>query len=167
MRFQAKLHAEQQVLLTRQIKRLEHELHPTLVPNAAVQRLLWIRGIGKIGAFTLFLEIDGIARCSNVRSFLSYCRLVPGANNAGGKSQHQRSKDANRYLKLSFRHAAVRAIHYYTEIKHWYERKRRAKAPMIARALVAKEIARIVYYVLKHNAPFSGTFKGSTLSRIK
>jgi len=38
-----------------QIKRVEHELHPTLVPNADVQRLLWIPGIGKIGAFTLYL----------------------------------------------------------------------------------------------------------------
>jgi transposase len=167
VRFQAELQIEQRALLTRQIKRVEHELHPTLVPNADVQRLLWIPGIGKIGAFTLYLEIDGIARFGSVRSFFSYCRLVPGAKNSGGKSHHKRSKDGNRYLKLAFSHASVRAIQYYPEIKRWYERKRRAKGPMIARALVAKEIARIVYYVLTHNAPFNGTFKGSTLSRIK
>jgi len=151
VRFQAELHLEQRALLTRQIKRLEHELHPVLVPTAAVQRLRWIPGIGKIGTFTLYLEIDGIARFSTVRSFFPYCRLVPGAKNSGGTSHHKRSKDGNRYLKLAFSHAAVRAIQYYPESKRWYERKRRAKGPMIARALVAKELARIVYYVLKHD----------------
>jgi hypothetical protein len=102
-----------------------------------------------------------------MRSFFSSGRLVPGATNSGGKSHHKRSQDGNRSLKLSLSHAAVRAIHYDPEIKRWYERTRRAKGPMIARALVAKEIARIVYSVLKHDAPFNGTFKGATLSRIK
>ena len=56
---------------------------------------------------------------------------------------------------------------YYPEITRWYERKKRAKGPMIARALVAKELARIVFDVLKRDAPFNGTFKGATQSRIK
>jgi transposase len=38
---------------------------------------------------------------------------------------------------------------------------------MVARALVAKEPARIVYYVLKHEEPFNGTFKGTRMSRTK
>ena len=61
-RFQGELHTEQRTLLTRQIKRLEQLLQPTLIPDADVQRLLWIPGIGKIAAFTLYLEIDGIER---------------------------------------------------------------------------------------------------------
>ena len=88
-------------LLTAQIKRLERQLLPTLVPDADVQRLLWIPGIGKIAAFTLHLEIDGIQRFGDVRAFFSYCRLVPGAKNSGGKSRHKRTKDGNRYLKLA------------------------------------------------------------------
>jgi transposase len=167
VRFQCALHTEQRALLTRQIKQLEQLLQPALVPNDDVQRLLWIPGIGKIAAFTLYLEIDGIARFGAVRPFFSYCRLVPGAKNSGGKARHKRTKDGNRYLKLAFSHAAVRAIQYYPEIKRWYLAKRRTKGPMIARALVAKELARIVYYVLQHEQPFNGTFKGTTLSRTK
>jgi transposase len=166
-RFQVELHAEQLALLTTQIKRLEQRLQPALVPDADIQRLLWIPGIGKIGAFTLYLEIDGITRFGAVRPFFSYCRLVPGAKNSGGKSRHKRTKDGNRYLKLAFSHAAVRAIQYYPEIRTWYLQRARRKGPMIARALVAKELARIVYYVLKHHAPFTGTFKGTPLSRTK
>jgi transposase len=167
MRFQAALHSEQRALLTRQIKPLEQLLQPTLVPNDQVQRLLWIPGVGKIAAFTLYLEIDGIQRFGAVRPFFSYCRLVPGAKNSGGKTRHKRTKDGNRYLKLASSHAAVRAIQYYPEIQRWYLAKRRTKGPMIARALVAKELARIVYYVLRHEEPFNGTFKGQPLSRTK
>ena len=166
-RLTAELHAEQGALLTRQIKRVEQHLHPLLVPTTDVQRLLWIPGIGKIAAFTLYLEIDGITRFGAVRPFFSYCRLVPGAKNSGGKSHHKRTKDGNRYLKLAFSHAAVRAIQYYPEIRRWYLARARRKGPMIARALVAKELARIVYAVLAKQEAFNGTFKGVPLSRTK
>lgn len=167
VRFQCALHREQHALLTQQIRRLEQLLQPTLIPNADVQRPLWIPGIGKIAAFTLYLEIDGIARFPDARHFCSYCRLVPGAKNSGGKTRHKRTKDGNRYLKLAFSHAAVRAIQYYPEIKRWYLAKRRTKGPMVARALVAKELARIVYVVLQHQEAFNGSFKGQPLSRTK
>lgn len=38
---------------------------------------------------------------------------------------------------------------------------------MIARALVAKELARIVYHVLAKRQDSNGLFKGATLSRTK
>ena len=170
-RFQCELHGRPQAGATRAAdhadQRLERQLLPTLVPDADVQRLLWIPGVGKVAAFTLHLEIDGIARFPDVRSFFSYCRLVPGAKNSGGKSRHKRTKDGNRYLKLACSHAAVRAIQYYPEIQAWYRQRLRTKGPMIARALVAKELARIVYHVLAKQQPFNGTFKGATLSRTK
>ncbi len=37
----------------------------------------------------------------------------------------------------------------------------------MTRALVAKELARIVYYVLQRQEPYNGTFKGQPLSRTK
>ena len=158
-RFQCELHAEQRVLLTTHITRLERQLLPTLGPDADVQRLLWIAGIGKIAAFTLHLKIDGIARFPDVRAFFSYCRLVPGAKNSGGKTRHKRAKDGNRYLKLVFSHAAVRAIQYYPEIQAWYRQRLRTKGAMIARALVPTELARIVYHVLARRQDFNGLFK--------
>ena len=43
----------------------------------------------------------------------------------------------------------------------------RRKPRMVARALVAKELARIVFYVLTKQEAFNGTFTGITLSRTK
>ncbi len=92
---------------------------------------------------------------------------MPGAGNSGGKTRHERTKDGNRYRKLAFSHAAVRAIQYYPEIQRFSRAMARRKPPVVARALVAKELARIVYCILKRTEDFNGTFKGKALRRTK
>ena len=140
---------------------------PHLVPDADVQRLLRIPGIGKACAFSIRLEVDDISRFASERQFFSYCRVVPGASNSGDRVRHKRSRDGNRYLKLAFSHAGVRAIQYYPEVKAWYHSKKRKKPVAVARALVAKEIARIAYHVLRKQEDFNGRFKGRPLSRTE
>lgn len=167
VQLRVRLLQEQLTLLGAQAKQLAAELNPLLIPTPDVQRLLWIPGIGRIVAFTIILEVDGIARFPSARDFVSYCRLVPGAGNSGGRTRHKRTKDGNRYLKLAFSHAAVRAIQYVPEIRAFYRALARRKPPAVARALVAKELARIVYYVLTKQEAFNGTFKGKPLSRTK
>ncbi len=164
---QAALYAEQIELLSDQITRIERELQPQLIPNPDIQRLLWIPGIGKLVAFTLYLEIDGIERFDSVKNFFSYCRVVPGADNSAGKRRHGRRKDGNRHLKIALSHAAVRAVQYFPKIKRFYQRKARQKNPAIARTLVQKELARAVYVVLKEQVDFNHTFKGQPLSKRK
>jgi transposase len=159
--------AEQHALLGAQAKRLTRALDPLLIPTPEVQRLVWVPGIGRIVAFTIVLEVDGIARFPSARDFVSYCRLVPGAGNSGGKTRHKHTKDGNKYLKLAFSHAAVRAIQYFPDIRAFYRSTARRKPPALARALVAKELARIVYFMLRNQEAFNGTFKGKPLSRTK
>jgi len=153
-------------LLTKQIKSLEKRLYSVLIINQDIQRLLTIPGIGKITAVTIYLEIDGIERFPDVKNFFSYCRLVPGAENSNRRQRHKSSKDGNRYLKMVFTDAAVRAVQYYKEIKQFHQRRLRKCHKAIARNIVAKELARIVYYVLKEKEEFK-TFKGITVSRKK
>ncbi|HEX6693868.1 MAG TPA: IS110 family transposase [Longimicrobiales bacterium] len=163
----AQCFVDQCKLLKKQIKHIEQVLNPLLIPNDEVQRLLWIPGIGKIGAYTLHLEIDGIERFASDRKFFSYCRLVPGSDNSGGRQRHKSSKDGNRYLKIVFSHAALRAIQYFPEVRAFAQRKARSKGKHLTRALVAKEIARIVYHVMQSGQPFNGKFKGATIEKPK
>jgi len=164
----AACHAAQIQLLTEQIATLERALYPHLIPNADVQRLLWIPGLGKVNAFTLYTEIDGIARFPSAGQFFSYSRLVPGADNSGGRTRHRSgSKAGNRYLKLAFSHAGIRAVQYYPEIRAFFKAKARKKPIRIARTLVALELARIVYHVLTKQEDFNGQFKDRVLSRRK
>jgi len=154
-------------LIRSQIKELEKSLHPRLIPNPDIQRLLYIPGIGKTLAFTIYLEVDGIERFSNVNRFYSYCRLVPGASNSNKVNKHKSNKDGNKYLKMAFTEASVRAVQYFKEIKSFHQSKARKKHKNIAKALVAQEIAKIVYHVLKDQTDFNHMFKGVPLSRHK
>ena len=164
---QAQCHLGQIELLSEQIQTLEEALYPVLVPDPDVRRLIWLPGIGKIVAFTVLLEIDTIERFGSQGQFLSYARLVPAAQNSAASKRQRASKDGNQYLKLAFSHAAVRAIQHYKEIKSFYRHKKRKKPEAIARTLVAKEIACLVYHVLKKQENFNGCFKGKPLSRTK
>jgi transposase len=149
-----------------QILALEKSLNPVLIPNDDVQRLLQVPGIGKLSAFTIYLEIDGIERFVSDKHFASYCRLVPAADNSNRTVHHRSSKDGNKYLKIAFSDAAVHAIQYYTEYKRFYQKLARRSSEATARTVVAKELAKIVYYVLKNKTTYKG-LKGQPISRQK
>lgn len=154
-------------VLTKQIHTLEVSVQPALIESTAVQRLLWIPGIGRLMAFTIYLEVDDIQRFPTIKQFWSYYRLVPGAADSADRHRHRRSKDGNRYLKLAFSHAAVRAVQYFPEVRQWYHRWKRKKPLRVARALVAKESAKSVYRVLTDGVDFNQHFKGTPLTRQK
>jgi len=164
---QLKILQDQLQLIRNQITDLEKSLTPKLIPNPDIQRLLYIPGIGKILAFTIYLEVDGIDRFSNVNRFYSYCRLVPGASNSNKVVKHTSNKDGNKYLKMAFMEASVRAVQYFKEVKSFHQSKARKKHKNIAKALVAQEIAKITYHVLKSQTDFNHMFKGIPLSRHK
>ena len=166
-KFQYEQLTEVEALLNEQMLELEKQLYPFLIPNDDIQRLLWIPGIGKMNAFTILLEVDDINRFPDVKNFFSYCRLVPSARNSGGKSKQRSSKDGNKYLKVAFSDAAVHAIQYYPVIRKYHNSLLRKKNKQIAKSIIAKEIAEIVYYVLKYKSNFNNRFKGQELEHKK
>jgi transposase len=153
-------------VFTEQILTLEKSLHPLLIPNDDIQRLLYIPGIGKLSAFTIYLEIDGIDRFDSDKKFVSYCRLVPAAENSNRTTRFRSSKDGNKYLKIAFSDAAVHAIQYYPEYKKYFLKRAKRSGEAVARTCVAKELAKIVFYVLTNKSSYKG-FKGQPLSRQK
>lgn len=166
-KLQARFFYQQIDLLNRQINELEKSLYPLLIPNDDIQRLLWVPAFGLITAFTIYLEIDGIDRFNSDKQLFSYSRLVPGAKNSNHKHrQRTGNKEGNKYLKIAFTDAAVHAIRYYTEIRAYYHKVLRHSNQAIARTVVAKELARIAFHILKYKQEFKG-FKGKPLSRQK
>lgn len=161
-------HLYQQItLLDTQILTLEHFLQPVLIPNDDIQRLVWIPGIGKTTAFTIYLEADGIERFISDKHFVSYCRLVPGAKNSNKSIRHKSGcKDGNKYLKIAFTDMAVHAIQYFPEYRRLYQKILRRSNEPIARTVVAKELARIVYFILKNKTNYRG-LKGQPISHQK
>lgn len=158
---------EVEKLLDTQVLNLEKQLYPHLIPNEDIQRLLWIPGIGKMNAFSILLEVDDINRFPDVKNFFSYCRLTPSARNSGGRTKQRSSKDGNKYLRVVFADAATRAVQHYPVIKNFYNSKLRKKNRLVAKTILAKELARIVFFVLKDKTNFNNTFKGIELKHKK
>ncbi len=166
-REQAALYYQQITVLDEQIAHIEHLLQDHLLDNDDIQHLLWVPAFGRVTAFSVYLEIDGIERFASDRKFFSYARLVPGADNSNRSRRHKSgNKDGNKYLKIAFTDAAVHAIRYYPEFRALYNKIRRRSNEAIARTVVAKELARIVYYILKNKTPYRG-FKGQPIQRHK
>ena len=143
-------------LLDGQVKDMESWLHARLVPDEQIQRLREVPGIGVIGAYTILTETDQMRRFPSAKQYFSYCRLVPGASNSGGKARHQASKQGNRYLKAIYTEAAVRAVQWYPVVREFYDRKTRRSGKRIARAIVAKELAKIAWYMLYYDQSYQG-----------
>jgi transposase len=159
--------SEVEEILHTQALDLEKQLYPDLIPNDDIQRLLWIPGVGKMNAFTILLEINDINRFDDVKNFFSYCRLVPSARNSAGKSKQRSSKDGNKYLRVVFADAATRAVQHYPVIRKYYNSKLRKKNKLVAKTILAKEIARIVFYTLKYKTNYNNKFKGIDLIHTK
>ena len=166
-RLQLETFAVQLQQLDSSVRTIRSQLRTELIHTPEVQHLLTIPGVGLMTALTIYLEVDGIQRFPTVGHFFSYARLVPGAHNSGGKHQHSRRQDGNRYLKMAFGQAAPKARQYYPVIRRWFERLERKKGFPIANALVAKEIARGAYDVLLKGEPFHRKWKGQRLDHQK
>ena len=70
-------------------------------------------------------------------------------------------------FKVAFSDAAVHAVQYYPVIRKYSNSLTRKKNKQIAKTIIAKEIARIVYNLLKNKTDFNNKFKGIDLEHTK
>jgi transposase len=154
------MYHQQCLQVTEHKKQLEQYFKAQLRPTATLQLLVSIPGIGDITGAIIAMETGDIHRFADAKHYCSYCRLAPGAKDSGGKHSHRSgSKDGNQYLKYAFTEAAIKAMMFYPEIRHFAAHVESRSNATIARTVVAKELARIVYYVLTRQQAFE-TFKG-------
>lgn len=146
---------------------LEKYFKAQLRPTSTVQLLMSIPGIGDITGSIIAMETGDIHRFADAKHYCSYCRLAPGANDSAGKRSHRSgSKDGNQYLKYAFTEVAIKAMMFYPEIKRFAARLEHRANKTIARTVVAKELAKISYYVLSRHQEFQ-TFKGVRIEKLR
>lgn len=155
-------------LLIGQIRQVQHDV--TLIEeditaqavfNPGVDLLKDLPGFGLVCSWTVMAEIGDITRFPSAREFTSYCRLVPGSRDSGGKQRHRSgNKDGNRYLRTAYNQAAVIAFTRYGPVREFYNKIKRRSGKAVARTVVAKELAKITWHVLSKNEPYKG-FKGA------
>ena len=161
------MHHQECLQVTEHRKQLEKYFKERLQPTASFQSLITIPGIGDITGSIIAMETGDIHRFPDDKHYCSYCRLVPGAKDSGGKHSHRSgSKDGNQYLKYAFTEAAIKAMMFYPEIKAFATRLEKRAGKTIARTVVAKELAKIVYYVLARQQEFK-SFKGIEINKLR
>lgn len=125
-----------------------------------VENLKVLPGFGVVCAWTVVAEVGDITRFPSAKQFVSYCRLVPGSKDSGGKHRHRsRNKDGNRYLRIAFNQAAIIAYRDYPVVREFYKKVTRRSGKHVARTVVGKELAKIVWHMLSKDQAYKG-FKG-------
>lgn len=159
------MYHQQCLQVTEHKKQLEQYFKAQLRPTDTLQLLVSIPGIGDITGAIIAMETGAMHRFADAKHYCSYCRLAPGAKDSGGKHSHRSgSKDGNPYLKYAFTEAAIKAMMFYPEIKQFAARVEQRSNAAIARTVVAKELAKICYYVLTRHQQCQ-SFKGIRVTK--
>jgi len=152
--------------LSEQILVLEKSLHPVLIPNDDIQRLLYIPASANSLPLPSILKstVSNDSIPTNSLSPTAVSFLLPITPTE--PSIIVPAKMVISILKIAFSDAAVHAIQYYPEYKRFFQKRAKRSGEAIARTCVAKELAKIVYYILKNKSQYKG-LKGQPISRQK
>jgi transposase len=114
-----------------------------------------VPGIGKILSLVLLYEIHDITRFPRVQDFVSYCRLVQCAKDSAGKRYGTSgTKIGNAYLKWAFSEAAVLFLRNNPAGQKSLARLERKHGKGKALTVLAHQLARAVYDLLKRDPVF-------------
>ena len=114
-----------------------------------------VPGIGQALALTILYEVEDINRFETVQRFSSYCRLVKGTVASGGKIKGLRgAKLGNPYLRWAVGEAAVLGRRHQPLIARWHEGLCSNKGKFKANAIVANQLGRCLYFMLRNGTAF-------------
>jgi transposase len=166
VRYHIDVFIEQAHLIKQQIEEIEHFIKQEIlnVDSEHFRQIIKMPGIGEVLGMTILLEIDDINRFPEAKNLFSYAGLVPGAKNSNKTIKNISSKQRNKYLKHAFKEASVHAIHFFPAVKEFYYFKQKKHNKAQAHTLVAKELARTLFYLMKENMEHP-RFKGKYIKK--
>jgi transposase len=114
-----------------------------------------VPGIGKILSLVLLYEIHDIDRFASVQDFVSSCRLVKCAKESAGKRLGTAGKKiGNVHLKWAFSEAATLFLRNNAAGQIFLARIEKKHGKGKALTILAHQLARAVYYMLKRKTAF-------------
>jgi transposase len=116
-----------------------------------------VPGIGKMLSLGLLYEIHAVNRFPRVQAFVSSCRLVKCARESAGKRDGTSgAKIANAHLKWAFAEAAVLFLSDHPAAPKYLARLEKKHEKGQALTILAQQLARAVYDMLKRQGAFDG-----------
>lgn len=148
----------------REIKKLDGVIGEKSSSDPKVKLLLSIPGIGPTTAFLLAAEIGDIQRFPTSKQFASYFGLVPRLSQSGNHAYYGRiTREGNPYVRWALLQAAQRIARYDGESRRFVTRISFRAGKKKALVALSRELATIVYCVLKEKRLFIKDFKRSLM----
>ena len=141
--------------LDHQVKSLDKVILKNIGEDKKTEILRTLPGIGLVFAYTILAEVGEIERFRSDSAFASYSGLVPSTHQSADKVYHGRIGPAGRRtLKWAFveaAHTAVRRDSYFSSI---YHKHNKSKGNGKAIVIVAHQMSKIVYKMLRDERPY-------------
>lgn len=140
---------------TRQIKRIEQEIHLIFVEHPSP--VLSIPGIGDVIGAIIVSEIGNINRFSNPNKLLAFAGLEPSIYQSGNFTASSGSmvKRGSTYLRWALIMAARLVPRYSSTFRDYFDKKSaEGKHFNVATSHVAKKLVRVIFSLEKNNSIF-------------
>jgi transposase len=144
-------------VLTTYIKRLDKELATLMQTNELAQLLRTVPTIGPVSVATIVAEVGDFNRFASAKKLTNYAGLVPGQRSSGERLHYGRiTKVGSKYLRHTMVECAMRLRAQHDPVLYnWYERVKAVSSPMKARVALARKLLSIIWYLAKHNTPYT------------
>jgi transposase len=146
---------EQIAELNKRIYRIECGIDTVALADSDAVNLSTIPGIGNFSALLIKSEIGDIARFPTFNRLCAYAGLAPRTFQSADKEYHG-ALNKNRRKHLQW--ILVEAVYHFTNgcaaRTAKYEAVAKRKAPNVARVVLARDLLKIVYRILKDKRPY-------------
>jgi len=150
-----------------QIRVMEDKIAALAVDDPQVKLLMTMPGIGYFTASMLVAEIGDINRFGNDKKISSWAGLAPRISQSGGKTRIGRVGHGNKRVAALMVQSAHNARLHDARFGRAYRRVSRRGGKGKAIVAVAHEMIRIVYFMLRDNAPYRGQNVELTARKLK
>lgn len=135
---------QQKLIATQRIRTLSRQVRHEQLVN----RLMSIKGIGRLSAMVIITEVVEIKRFKTFDKFQSYVGFIPGQRSSGDDDRKgSMTTRANKYLRRTLIQCAWSAVRYDPEMAAYYlDQKTRLRRAQLAIVKVSRKLLRRIKY---------------------
>jgi transposase len=123
--------------------------------NREAKLLITIPGISYYSALLIVSEIGDVNRFSSARKLCSYAGLVPSVHSSGGKTRYGSiTKQGSKWLRWILVELSHHFINSSKKMERMYLKVSKSHGKNAARVSVAREMLKVIYYMLRDNRPY-------------
>ena len=138
------------------IKIMETSIKKETINNRYVELIQTIPGFGEVLSRVIALEIIDIKRFSKAKKLAAYSGVVPSEYSSSDTTfRGEVIKNCNKHIKEALVEGAWAAIRGSAYFRNFYENIKSRRGGNKAIVAVARQIAEIIYYMLKENRPYA------------